>query len=253
MNFFDRLRLAITERQSHLCVGLDPDPERISGGASGALKHCREVVRQTSDHVCCYKPNAAYWEQYGAAGWEALAELRAIIPPGILLLYDAKRGDIGSTMRAYARSSFENLKMDAMTAQAYGGLDSLAEITTNPSRGIYIWCQSSNSGSADLQQRSLDGAPLWLRVAELAERANRNGNIGLVASATYPEQISRLRAHTKLPFLIPGVGAQGGDLRASIVAAWSGDPASTLIPTSRAILYAEQPGAAAAALQTSIN
>src|SRR5215468_10637076 len=107
--FFDRLRQASRARRSLLCVNLDPDPERIAGGAGGALRHCARVIERTADHVCCYKPNSAFWEQYGADGWKALTELRAIVPDDVPMLLDAKRGDIGSTMRAYARAVFEQV------------------------------------------------------------------------------------------------------------------------------------------------
>src|SRR5690348_1979890 len=127
--FFDRLRQASRARGSLLCVGLDPDPERIPGGAAGALRRCVEVVEATAEHACCYKPNSAFWEQYGPDGWKALLELRDAIPPGVPVLLDAKRADIGSTMTAYARAIFDVLGADAVTAWPYVGGDALAELT----------------------------------------------------------------------------------------------------------------------------
>src|SRR5437879_12025204 len=127
MRYFDRLRELAKDRRTLLCVGLDPDPERIEGGAAGALRHCREVVRQTEEHVCCYKPNSAFWEQYGPDGWAALLELRDEAG-GTPLLFDAKRGDMDNTMRAYARAVFQTLGMDAATVNPYLGSDSLAEL-----------------------------------------------------------------------------------------------------------------------------
>jgi orotidine-5'-phosphate decarboxylase len=253
MSFFERLRSAARDHRSQLCVGLDPDPSRIPGGAGGALQHCLAIVRATVEHACCYKPNAAFWEQYGIQGLEALAELRQQIPPEIPVLYDAKRADVPGTMRAYAHAVFGALGMDAMTAHAYHGLDSLLELTQHEDRGVFVVCRTSNPGGADLQDRALDGRPLYLQVAELAEHANDRGNVGLVVGATVPAQVAHVRAHSALPFLLPGVGAQGGDLEGSVRAAWTGDPASCLVATSRAVLYADDPGAAARSFKEAIN
>lgn len=253
MSFFDRLRASARKRASLLCVGLDPDPERIPGGAEGALRHCTAVVRLTEDEACCYKPNAAFWEQYGAEGWAALAELRRRIPEDQPVLLDAKRGDIGSTMRAYARAAFDTLGMDAVTANPYLGADTLEELTRYRDRGVYVVCRTSNPGAGDLQECDAGGRPLFLRVAELAERVNGSGNVGLVVGATAPERIAQVREATDLPFLVPGVGTQGGDLEASVRAAWNGDEASCLISSSRSVLYANDPGAEAARLREAIN
>jgi len=252
LNYFERLRALSAERHTLLCVGLDPDPERIDGGAAGALRHCREVVRQTEEHACCFKPNSAFWEQYGPAGWEALMELRHEAPTTPFLL-DAKRGDMDNTMRAYARAVFETLAMDAATVHPYMGADSIAEFTRYADRGVYVVCRSSNPGAGDLQHLDSGGKPLYLHVAALAERVNTNANVGLVVGATAPAQIAELRRTTALPFLIPGVGAQGGDLEGSVRAAWNGDPATCLISSSRSVLYAESPAKAAAALKAEIN
>ncbi|MDQ6772395.1 MAG: orotidine-5'-phosphate decarboxylase [Candidatus Dormibacteraeota bacterium] len=251
--FFERLRAAADANRSLLCVGLDPDPERLPGGARGALRHCRAVVEATHQEVCCYKPNAAFWEQYGAAGLEALAELRAAIPSRIPVLYDAKRADIGSTMRAYARAVFDVLEMDAVTAHAYHGADSLAELTAYADRGVYVVARTSNPGASDLQHRDVEGQPLYIRVAELAASVAASGNVGLVVGATAPAEIAAVRKRSQLPFLVPGVGAQGGDLEASVRAAWNGDPASCLVSASRAVVYAAEPGASARKLKERIN
>jgi orotidine 5'-phosphate decarboxylase subfamily 2 len=239
--------------RSLLCVGLDPDPERIPGGAGGALRHCLEVVHQTAEHACCFKPNAAFWEQYGADGWKALAELRGHIPDRIPLLLDAKRGDMPNTMRAYARAAFEVLGADAITASPYLGADALAELTRYSDRGVYVLCRTSNPGAADLQHLDAGGRPLYLQVASLAERLATAGNVGLVVGATAPEQLAEIRAASRLPFLVPGVGAQGGDLEAAVRAAWNGDQASCLIAVSRTVLCSNDPGGEAAQLKAAIN
>ena len=252
MGYFELLRTLSHERQTLLCVGLDPDPDRIEGGAAGALRHCREVVRQTEEHVCCFKPNSGFWERYGPDGWAALAELRDEAP-NTPFLFDAKRGDMGNTMRAYAQAVFETLAMDAATVNPYMGADSIAEFTRYADRGVYVVCRSSNPGAADLQHLVAGGKPLYLHVAELADRLNTAGNVGLVVGATAPEQIVEVRRATELPFLIPGVGAQGGDLEGSVRGAWNGDRASTLVSSSRSVMYAKSPAQEAEELKRQIN
>ena len=253
MSYFEKLRAAVRDRHSLLCVGLDPDPARIPAGAAGALRFCRDVARRTEDVACCYKPNSAFWEQYGAGGWKALTELRGSLPAGIPMLLDAKRADVGSTMAAYARAAFEAVGADACTIHAYHGEDSIQEFTAYADRGVYLVCRTSNRGARDLQHLDADGRPLYLRVAELAGRLNRTGNLALVVGATAPDEIREVRAVSGLPFLVPGVGAQGGDLEAAVRAAWTGDEASCLVNVSRGVLYAEDPAAAARAYRDRIN
>jgi len=252
VGYFERLRALAKDRRTLLCVGLDPDPERIPGGAAGALRHCREVVRQTEEHVCCFKPNSAFWEQYGADGWHALLELREEAP-NTPFLFDGKRGDMDNTMRAYAVAVFKTLAMDAATVNPYLGADSIQEFARYEDRGVYVVCRSSNPGAADLQHLDAAGAPLYMRAAQLAERVNANQNVGLVVGATAPQQISDVRRSSQLPFLIPGIGAQGGDLEGSVRAAWNGDPASCLLSASRSVLFAEKPAREAAKLKDEIN
>lgn len=252
LDYFKRLRALATSRNTLLCVGLDPDPERIERGAAGALRHCREVVHQTEEHVCCFKPNSAFWEQYGPDGWSALMELRDE-SPDTPFLFDGKRGDMGNTMKMYARTVFDTLAMDAATVNPYLGSDSLEEFTRYEGRGVYVVCRTSNPGASDLQHLEADGKPVYLRVAALADRVNTKRNVALVVGATAPEQVAQLRRASTLPFLIPGIGAQGGDLEASVRGAWNGDRASCLVSASRSVLYAESPAREAAALQARIN
>jgi len=252
VSYFERLRMLAQDRHTLLCVGLDPDPEHIEGGAAGALRHCREVVRTTEELACCFKPNSGFWEQYGPDGWKALLELRDEAPDTPFLL-DAKRGDMGNTMRAYALTVFATLAMDATTINPYLGTDSIEEFTRYDDRGVYIVCRSSNPGAADLQHLESGGRPLYIHVAELAESLNGNSNVGLVVGATAPSEIAEVRKVSSLPFLIPGIGAQGGDLVGSVKAAWNGDPASCLLSASRSILYADKPWHEAAKLREDIN
>jgi orotidine 5'-phosphate decarboxylase subfamily 2 len=251
--YFDRLRQAARSRRSLLCVGLDPEPERIPGGAAGALRHCIDVIERTAEHACCYKPNAAFWEQYGPDGWRALIELRNHVPADVPLLLDAKRGDVANTMAAYARAVFEVVGADAVTASPYLGGDALAELARYEDRGVYVLCRTSNPGAADLQHLRVDGRPLYLHVAALGERVSTAGNVGLVVGATAPRELAEVRRSTALPFLVPGVGAQGGDLEGAVRAAWNGDEASCLISVSRSVLYADDPGREAARLKQAID
>jgi orotidine 5'-phosphate decarboxylase subfamily 2 len=253
VTFFESLRASARARSSQLCVGLDPDPERIPDGSLGALRHCREVVEATQDHAACYKPNVAFWSQYGIDGWRALTDLRVHIPDDIPVLLDAKLADIGPTMKAYAQAVFEALDMDAVTAHAYHGEDSLREFTRYADRGVYVVCRSSNPGAADLQHLDTGGMPLYLRVAALAARVNEHGNVALVVGATAPDEVAEVRRASQLPFLLPGIGAQGGDLEGSVRAAWNGDEISCLVSASRSILYADDPGHEARRLKEAIN
>ena len=252
LSYFERLRAVSRERSTLLCIGLDPDPDRIDGGVAGALRHCREVVHQTEEHACCFKPNSAFWEQYGPDGWKALLELREEAPATPFLL-DAKRGDMDNTMRAYARATFGTLAMDAATVSPYLGSDSVGEFTSYGDRGVYVLCRTSNPGATELQHLEAGGRPLYRHVVELAERVNDRQNVGLVVGATAPAEVAEVRRVTDLPFLLPGVGAQGGDVDAAVRAAWNGDPASCLVAASRSVLFAHSPARAAAALRGQIN
>lgn len=253
MSYFERLRAGIERTGSHLCVGLDPDRDRIPGGVGGAFRHCARVIQETFPYACCYKPNSAFWEQYGPEGLEALGRLRQETPQEVPFLYDAKRSDVPNTMARYADAAFGALGMDAITCQAYHGADSLRELTRYADRGVYVVCRSSNPGAADLQYEGTEAGAFYLRVAELAASVNEAGNVGLVMGATAPAEIAGVRAVSDLPFLVPGVGAQGGDLEASVRAASSSDPASFLISSSRSLLYAGSPREAAAALAGAIR
>src|SRR5574337_1266491 len=138
MTYFDRLRAASAARDSLLCIGLDPDPGIIRGGVDGALEFCRDLIDCTADLACCYKPNAAFWEQYGPRGWESLAMVRTFVPPDIPVLLDCKRADVPNTMAAYASAVFEAMQFDAATVHAYHGADSLSCFTKYESRGVYV-------------------------------------------------------------------------------------------------------------------
>ncbi len=252
--YFDKLRLASEARDSLLCIGLDPDPSFITGGLEGAVRFCRTLVEATSDVACCYKPNAAFWEQYGPRGWEGLASVRQAVPPDVPVLLDCKRADVPNTMAAYARAVFDAMAFDAATVHAYHGADALEAFTRYATRGVYVVCHSSNAGRADLQQQPVGAKPLFMAVAELATRVGSRGNVGVVMGATAPTEASEVRAaFPKLPFLLPGIGRQGGDLEAAVRAAFTGDSASCLIAVAGAVMYADEPRNAALAWRDRIR
>src|ERR1043166_8390018 len=178
VTYFDKLRAASVARDSLLCIGLDPDPKVIRGGLEGAVDFCRTLIHATSDVACCYKPNAAFWEQYGPPGWEGLATVKNFVPPDIPVLLDCKRADVPNTMAAYASAVFEAMEFDAATVHAYHGCYSLAAFTEYVDRGVYVVCHTSNPGRADLQHLRCDSQPLYIAVADLAMRAGNGSNTG---------------------------------------------------------------------------
>ncbi len=237
---------------SLLCVGLDPHPERLEEPAGD---FCRRIIDATWESAVAFKPNAAFFE---ARGPEGLAELRQVIahrPPGRLMLLDAKRGDIGSTAKAYARAVFETLGAGAVTVSPYLGGDSLAPFLADPARGAFALCHTSNPGADELQGLDVGGRMLYEEVARLAaERWNAAGNLGLVVGATYPDALERVRAIApRLPILAPGIGAQGGDLEASVRAGIDRAGRGLLVSSSRGILFAGDPAEAAKRLREAID
>jgi orotidine 5'-phosphate decarboxylase subfamily 2 len=244
-SYLDKLRAASASRDSLLCVGLDPEPQRIGGGLAGAVDFCRRLVDATSDLACCYKPNAAFWEQYGPRGWQGLAAVKQAIPPDVPVLFDCKRADVPNTMAAYASAVFDAMGFDAATVHAYHGADSLAAFVKYQARGVYVVCHTSNPGRADLQHRRSEQEPLYATVAALAARCS-TGNTGVVMGATAPAEAAAVRAaYPALPFLMPGIGRQGGDVEAAVQAAFTGDPASCLIAVAGAVMYTDDPRRAA--------
>jgi orotidine-5'-phosphate decarboxylase len=268
--FNERLRRRWQEARTLLCVGLDGEIERMPeqfrrglapGETNGNGADERErrieaalteyhiaIVEATADLVCAYKPNSAFYEQHGPAGLRALIAIIAYIQkkyPEIPVLLDAKRGDIGSTSQAYARAAFDVYGADAVTAQPYLGYDALEPFLSRADRGVFVLCRTSNPGASELQDLSVganneDTEPLYLRVARrVANEWNANGNCGLVVGSTYPEELRQVREIAgDLPILAPGVGAQGGDLEATVRAGIDSSSQGLLISVSRAILYA---------------
>jgi len=246
---------------SLLCVGLDPHKSELEeDSAEGAYKFCAGLIDATKDIAAAYKPNVAFFEAYGAAGAEALERVLRLVPPEAPVVLDAKRGDIGSTSEAYARSAFEQLGCDSVTVSPYLGGDACAPFLKDPSKGVWMLCKTSNPGSNDLQTMEVASGtshrPLYLHVAKLCCEtwAKEHGNAGLVVGATDLEALRRVRA--ELPdvwFLSPGLGAQGGDLAAACDAGLSRSGLGMLLPVSRGISKAADPRAAAETFRAAIN
>lgn len=243
--FSDKLRQATRSNGSFLCVGLDPDPALLPPSVAGddtsrAVAFLTAVIGATQDVVCAYKPNLAFFEALGPAGLRALAEVLRAVPPEVPVIADAKRGDIGNTARFYAKALFEVYGFDAATVNPYGGRDAVEPFAEYGDRGVFLWCRSSNPSAPGFQDLELaNGRRLYEAVAEAAREWNTHGNIGLVAGATYPTELRRLREICPdMLFLVPGVGAQEGDLDAAVAAAMDADGGGFLISVSRAVLYA---------------
>ncbi|MBX5444340.1 orotidine-5'-phosphate decarboxylase [Sphaerobacter sp.] len=250
MSFRERLQAASERNGSLLCVGLDPDPARLpshlgpADDARTVVAFNRAIIEATADLVCAYKPNLGFYLAYGPAGVEALIETRRLIPPEIPVILDAKVGDLGNTSIAYARAYFEAWDFDAVTVHPYMGEDSLEPFLSRADRAVFVLVKTSNPGSGDLQDLLVtdDGAtePLYLRVAARARRwQERFGTCGLVVGATYPRQLAEVRERCPdLPILVPGVGAQGGDLTATVQAGLDESGAGILINAARGVIYA---------------
>ena len=251
MGFFTTLESRVRKIDSLLCVGLDPHPDDLEvQTAEAARDFCLRLIEATWELAAAYKPNAAFFEALGAEGFAALREVISAVPQGIPVILDAKRGDIASTARAYARSAFDVLEADAITLSPYLGYDSLAPFLERAEKGVFLLCKTSNTGSGDLQDLPLaEGGLLYEKVARSARAWNRRDNLGLVAGATHPEALRRVRrAGGDLWILAPGVGAQGGDPEAALQAGLRPDGLGLLVPVSRGISRADDPHKAAAEL-----
>ena len=247
--FIRQLEAAWAANDSLLCVGIDPDLARIPAVVKdkphAILEFGRAIVDATADLVCAFKPQIAYFHAERAE--EQLEELIAYIHrrhPGIPVILDAKRGDVGSTAEQYAREAFERYNADAVTISPFLGHDSVTPYTDHADRGVIILCRTSNPGGSDLQFLEIDGPAgrerLYQRIARVvAHDWNGNGNCALVVGATFPEELAEVRRIVgDLPLLVPGIGAQGGDIEATVRAGRTARGAGLIISSSRAILYA---------------
>ncbi|MFI4889708.1 MAG: orotidine-5'-phosphate decarboxylase [Steroidobacterales bacterium] len=243
--FAARLAAAHASANSLVCIGLDPDPARLPAGLSSLPEPLyafnRRIIDATRDIAAAYKPQIAFYSAVGAEA-ELAASIRYIraSAPHALVILDAKRSDIGNTAAAYAREAFDRYGADAVTVNPYMGEDSVLPFLARSDRGAILLCRTSNPGARDFQDLLVDGRPLYRHVAaRAAGHWNRNGNLMLVVGATYPREMADLRAaHPELPFLVPGIGAQGGDLAATLAAGLNAAGTGLLINSSRAIIYA---------------
>jgi orotidine-5'-phosphate decarboxylase len=216
-----RLSKLIKSKRSHLCVGLDMNPEGI--GSSNAnldelKKHAFKVVDSTIDLASAFKPNLAFFERWGSQGFKWLEELMDYFSDDVIIIGDAKRGDIGNTAKQYAYSLFTHFNFDAVTLSPYMGKDSITPFIENPEKGAFILCRTSNPSAVDLQNQPIKLEMLFDKTAQLCVEWNNNNNVGIVVGATAPKEIIRIRNQAPhLPFLIPGIGAQGGDLKQSML------------------------------------
>ena len=258
MTFTQMLAAAWQKNNSLLCVGLDPDPARfpahLKGRDDAILEFCTAIVDATADLVCAFKPQIAYF-----AARRAEDQLEALIAhihekhPGIPVILDAKRGDIGSTAEQYAVEAFERFRADAVTVNPYMGRDSVEPYLAYPDKGVILLCRTSNPGGSDLQFLEVDTSKGRMKLYEhvartVAEDWNASGNCALVVGATFPAEIARVRAIVgDVPLLVPGIGAQGGDIEATVRAGSTAAGTGLMINSSRAILYAGKDGGFAAA------
>jgi uridine monophosphate synthetase len=274
--FFSFLEKRVDDCSSLLCVGLDPHVSDLEHPtAASALDFCLQLVKQTAPYAAAFKPNAAFFEYFGAEGWTALKQVIAAIQDEsdrmgsmIPVILDAKRGDIASTAEAYAKSAFGMLGAHCITLSPYLGQDSIDPFIQNSEKGVFLLCKTSNPGAGDLQDLTVDvGAdvsvrpgdhmglprPLYIHVAHLAQTWNTKNNIGLVVGATQPDALARVRAAVpEMWFLAPGVGAQGGDLEVALKAGLRKDGKGMLLPISRGISRAKNPAVAAAEFRDEI-
>lgn len=264
----EKLSAAIAKSGGHLCVGLDPDatqipalkdadPASFDATCDAIWTFLENVVFATHDVAAAFKPNIAFYERYGSRGWAVLESIvlrLRVSAPHALIILDAKREDIGNTARMYAQMAFTHLKVDAITAGPYLGVDSYGEFLQDPERGCFLLCRTSNKSAGEFQDvRSLVGnESLYARVARhIAELRREYPNLGAVVGATYPKELAEIRdILPNAPLLIPGVGKQGGDVAAAVYAARGGP---FVVNSSSGIIFAPDPRAAAFALRDQIN
>ena len=251
--FDERLRTAMTRAQSLVCVGLDPDVDRFPSHLRDARDLARAIVdfnaaiiTATHDLVCAYKPNLGFYVQYGLAGIEALVETRRLIPSEVPVILDCKVNDMASTATVYARGYIEAWDFDAITVNGYLGNDAMAPFLAYADRGLFVLCRTSNPGARTFQDLPVSSSageqPLYLAIADQIQRWAEQGpaTVGMVVGATYPAELALIRERCPdLPILLPGVGAQGGDLEASVAVGRDRAGAGLIVSSSRAITYAD--------------
>ncbi len=238
MNFTDKLKKK-WDQKKFVSIGLDPVVEKLPKGVKSFFEFNKEIIDATYDQVAVYKPNSAFYEAEGAKGIEELKKTTDYINkkyPDNFILLDAKRADIGNTNKGYVKYAFEYLGADAITVHPYLGQDAIEPFTLNKNKGIFVLCRTSNPGASEFQDLEVRGVTLYEKVAfQSVRKWNTNDNVGLVVGATYPIELSKIRKIAKdIPILIPGIGAQGGDLEESVKAVEK----NFIISASRSIIFA---------------
>lgn len=243
MRFVEKLLNVSRKNGSLVCVGLDTDvgkiPKYLLGEADPIFTFNQKIIDSTSDLICAYKPNIAFYEALGSRGWDALKRTCEYVPKEIPIILDAKRGDIGNTAKMYAKAFFEELKVDAVTVSPYMGKDAILPFLEYEDKCALILCLTSNEGAKDFQLSIIEGKPLYEIVAEKVLTWNEKSNCGLVVGATYPERLKGIREIApSLPFLIPGIGAQAGEIESTVKFGTDKNGELAIINSSRSILYA---------------
>jgi orotidine-5'-phosphate decarboxylase len=246
VTFIEQLSAAWQTQNSQLCIGLDPDlakfPAHLQGKPDAILTFSKAIIDVTADIACSFKPQIAYFAALRAEDQlEDICKYLRERYPHIPIVLDAKRGDIGATAEQYAREAFERYGADAVTVNPYMGFDSVQPYVERKDKGVIVLCRTSNAGGSDLQFLTVDGKPLYQHVAHLvADKWNTNGQCALVVGATFPNELAQVRAIVgDMPLLIPGIGAQGGDIKATVEAGRTTSGTGMMINSSRAILYAK--------------
>ncbi|MFH1542249.1 MAG: orotidine-5'-phosphate decarboxylase [bacterium] len=253
MKFQQQLNKACAKNNSLLCVGLDIDlskiPQTLASQEDPIYLFNKQIINETKDYVCAYKPNLAFYERYGNYGLSSLIKTIDLIQSlDLPVILDAKRGDIGHSSAAYAEAIFNVFKADATTVSPYMGFDSLEPFLEYQDKGIFVLCLTSNPGAADFEKE------LFLKVAQKVKEWDKNKNCGLVVGATNPNELLRVREIVPdMPILLPGVGAQKGDLKATVELGVDAQGNNAIVNSSRGIIYAESPGEAAKQLRDEIN
>ncbi|MDX9759476.1 MAG: orotidine-5'-phosphate decarboxylase [Bacteroidota bacterium] len=243
MRFYEKLDAATHAANSLVCVGLDTDPAKIpshlGSGSDAVIAFNRAIIEATADLVQSYKLNLAFYESMGASGHELIRRTLNAIPPHVVTIGDAKRGDIGNTSLMYANAMFGDFGFDATTVAPYMGYDSVEPFIRHEDRGVFVLALTSNKGSRDFQYLPVDGEPLYKHVVRTLVRWNDKRNLGLVVGATHPSELEEIRAMVgDMPLLIPGLGAQGGDVERSVRAGTTADGLRGVYNSSRGIIYA---------------
>ncbi len=258
MNFLNLLDKATDSNNSLLCVGLDIDlakmPSKYLKDEDPIFEFNKNIIDSTADYVCSFKPNIAFYEMYGLPGLESLIKTIEYIPDHIPVILDAKRGDVGHTANAYAKSLFEVYNAHATTINPYMGFDSIQPFMEYRDHGVFVLCLTSNGGYKDFQNHAGDAVPLYKSVAQRVKEWNIYGNCGLVVGATNANELKEIRTIAgDMPLLIPGVGAQGGNLENSVKYGITKNKNRAVINSSRGIIFSDNPGKAARELRDEIN